>query len=272
MVRDLEFDDRDFERIRELIYRRAGIVLAQHKRDMVYSRVGRRVRHLRLRRFSDYLAYLEARPGSGEWDEFTNSLTTNLTAFFRESHHFPTLAEHVAGRSGPVRVWSAAASTGQEPYSIAMQLVEALGERADIEVLGTDIDTHALEVAEHAVYPAKQVEALDDARRKRFFQKGSGSRSGFVRVRPELAARVKFQTLNLVADSWAVQGHFDAVFCRNVMIYFDTRTQARILGRLAPFLKADGLLFAGHSESFGHITDRYRLRGQTVYALTPPVG
>ncbi len=269
MERDLEFEDRDFQRIRELIYRRAGIVLAQHKRDMVYSRVGRRVRHHHMRRFRDYLTHLESHPGATEWEEFTNSLTTNLTAFFREPHHFPLLVQHAAARRGPVRVWSAAASTGQEPYSVAMALVEALGEQAAIEVVGTDVDTHALEVARNAIYPMKQIESLDETRRKRFFHKGSGSRNGLVRLRPELVARVGFRPLNLVADKWDVDGRFDAIFCRNVMIYFDAPTQLRILERFARFLKPDGLLFAGHSESFTHMTHRYRLRGQTVYTLTP---
>ncbi len=266
-ARDLEFDDHDFHRIRDLIYRRAGIVLAEHKRDMVYSRVGRRVRHHHLTRFADYLAQLESDPASPEWDAFTNTLTTNLTAFFREEHHFPLLAEHVAGRRGMVRVWCAAASTGQEPYSIAMQLVEALGDEARIEVVATDIDTQALDTARRGIYSLKQIERLGDARRKRFFQRGSGHKSGYVRIRPSLAARVTFMPLNLVSAHWPDIGVFDCVFCRNTMIYFDTETQAKILRRFVPHLRRDGLLFAGHSESFTYITDAFRLRGQTVYTL-----
>lgn len=267
LARDLEFVDRDFHRIRELIYQRAGIVLADHKRDMVYSRVGRRVRQHRLVRFTDYLAALESDPASREWEAFTNTLTTNLTSFFREEHHFPLLARHVAGHRGAVRVWCAAASTGQEAYSIAMQLVETLGENADLHVFATDIDTQALEVAECGVYPMAQVEKLDEKRRKRFFQKGGGHREGYARVRPELAARVTFQPLNLVAGHWPVSGVYDAVFCRNVMIYFDTETQAKILKRFVPHMKPDALLFAGHSENFTYISDRFKLRGQTVYTL-----
>jgi chemotaxis protein methyltransferase CheR len=267
LVRDLEFDEHDLKRICALIYERAGIVLAEHKRDMVYSRVGRRVRHLHLTRFSDYLAQLEGNPRSAEWEAFTNALTTNLPSFFREEHHFPLLARHVAGRAGPVRVWCAAASTGQEPYSIAMQLVEALGERADVRVFATDIDTQALEVAARGVYPLTQIDKLDEKRRKRFFQKGGGQRAGYVRVRPELAARVTFQPLNLVAANWPRHGPYDAVFCRNVMIYFDTATQAGILKRFVPYMKPDALLFAGHSENFSYISDQFRLRGQTIYTL-----
>lgn len=266
-ARDLEFDARDFQRIRDLIYKRAGIVLADHKRDMVYSRVGRRVRHFQLTRFADYLALLERDPTSDEWEAFTNTLTTNLTSFFREAHHFPLLAKHVAGRRRKVRVWCAAASTGQEPYSIAMQLVETLGDAADVEILATDIDTQALEVAQRGVYPLKLIERLGDARRKRFFQRGSGRKAGYVRIRPSLAARVTFEPLNLVGGYWPDIGVFDAIFCRNVMIYFDAETQARILKRFVPHLQRDGLLFVGHSESFTYISDLFRLRGQTVYTL-----
>ncbi|MCC4310059.1 chemotaxis protein CheR [Alcanivorax marinus] len=263
--RDLEFRDADFDRIRALIYQRAGIVLADHKRDMVYSRVGRRVRKHGLHRFQDYLARLERDPDGAENEAFTNTLTTNLTAFFREAHHFRLLADHLLGRGGPVRIWSAGASTGEEPYSIAMTLLEVLGDRADIEVLATDIDTDALDRARQGVYSLEQINKLDEHRRKRFFQRGSGRRAGYARVRPEVAARVRFEPLNLVAPGWRVSPPFDAIFCRNVMIYFDRTTQARILERFAPLLKRDGLLFAGHSESFSYISDRFRLRGQTVY-------
>lgn len=266
-LRDLSFSDRDFGRIRDLIYRRAGIVLADHKREMVYGRLARRVRAQGLLCFGDYVDSLEREPSHPEWDAFTNALTTNLTSFFREAHHFPLLADHVAGTTGRVRVWCAAASTGEEPYSIAITLMEALGGRREFEVLGTDIDTDALTRAEQGIYSMDQVSKLPPERVRRFFQKGSGSRAGYVRIRPEIAARVSFQKLNLVADQWPVSGDFDAIFSRNVMIYFDQGTQVRILDRFVPHLKPNGLLFAGHSESFSYISDRFRLRGQTVYTL-----
>ncbi|GEK74064.1 MULTISPECIES: protein-glutamate O-methyltransferase CheR [Halomonas] len=264
--RDLELTDADFARIRQLIYQRAGIVLAEHKREMVYSRLAKRLRHHGLTRFADYLARLERQPDAREWEAFTNALTTNLTAFFREAHHFPLLATHVRERRGPVRVWSSAASTGEEPYSIAMTLAEALGSRAgDAEVVATDIDTEALEKARAGVYAMEQIHKLDEARVKRFFQRGRGAHEGLARVRQELKDMVDFQPLNLLAPSWSIQGPFDAIFCRNVMIYFDKQTQARILERFAPLLKPDGLLFAGHSENFSYTTEAFRLRGQTVY-------
>ncbi|PMR80857.1 CheR family methyltransferase [Halomonas urumqiensis] len=266
LERDLELTDGDFTRICELIYQRAGIVLAEHKREMVYSRLAKRLRHHGLTRFGDYLVRLERQPEAREWEAFTNALTTNLTAFFRESHHFPLLAEHVRGRPGPIRIWCAAASTGEEPYSLAMTLAETLGDQAQqARVVSTDIDTDALSRASAGIYPLEQVHKLDEARVKRFFQRGTGRQAGMARVRPEIMAMVEFQPLNLLAPRWSLQGPFDAIFCRNVMIYFDKSTQARILERFAPLLKPDGLLFAGHSENFSYISKAFRLRGQTVY-------
>ena len=268
LERDLVLTEEDFARIRQLIYQRAGIVLAEHKREMVYSRLAKRLRHHGLTRFSDYLVRLERQPDAREWEAFTNALTTNLTAFFRESHHFPLLAEHIRSRTGPIRVWSAAASTGEEPYSIAMTLSEVLGSRAgEAKVVATDIDTEALARAEAGVYPLEQVHKLDAERMRRFFQRGTGRQAGLARVAPELRSMVEFTSLNLLAPNWPVSGPFDAIFCRNVMIYFDKATQARILERFAPLLKPDGLMFAGHSENFSYITRSLRLRGQTVYTL-----
>ncbi|MGS2742060.1 CheR family methyltransferase [Halomonas sp. LS-001] len=268
--RDLVLTDADFKRIRELIYQRAGIVLAEHKREMVYSRLAKRLRHHGLTRFSDYLSRLERKPDAREWEAFTNALTTNLTAFFRESHHFPLLAEHIKHKTGPVSIWCAAASTGEEPYSLGMTLLETLGPKASqSRVVATDIDTEALAKARAGVYPLEQVSKLDEVRIKRFFQKGTGKRMGFARVRPEVSSLVEFSGLNLLAPQWPVQGPFDAIFCRNIMIYFDKETQAKILKRFAPLLKPDGLLFAGHSENFSYISSEFKLRGQTVYTLAP---
>lgn len=269
LERDLILTDEDFNRIRQLIYQRAGIVLAEHKREMVYSRLAKRLRYHGLKYFSDYLDKLGRQPDGREWEAFTNALTTNLTAFFREMHHFPLLAEHVSTVRGPVRIWSAAASTGEEPFSIAMTLHEALGSRvADARVLATDIDTEALARARAGVYPLEQVRKLDEERVRRFFQRGRGKHEGLARVRPDVASIVEFQHLNLLAPQWPMKGQFDAIFCRNVMIYFDKQTQARLLERFAPLLKPDGLLFAGHSENFSYISKVFRLRGQTVYTLS----
>ncbi|WP_239495236.1 CheR family methyltransferase [Salinicola halophilus] len=270
-ARDIEFTAQDFDRIRELIYRRAGIVMAENKREMVYSRLAKRLRLHGLTRFGDYLSRLNANPGSEEWEAFTNALTTNLTAFFREAHHFPVLAEEIRRRGSGIKIWCAAASTGEEPYSLAMTVQETLGAAAaSVKILATDIDTEALKTARQGVYPLESVEKLGEARCRRFFQRGSGSQQGRARVRPELAAMIDFRPLNLVTSSWSLNGPFDVIFCRNVMIYFDKTTQSDILGRFAGQLKPDGMLFAGHSENFSFLNQVFRLKGQTVYTLASP--
>lgn len=272
-ARDFLLTDSDFSRVRALIHQRAGIALGEQKREMVYSRLSRRLRELGMTDFTSYLALLETENDSDEWQSFTNALTTNLTAFFREAHHFPLLAEHVKNITSPVTVWCSAASTGEEPYSIAMTLIEALGNRASsASVLATDIDTQVLEKAATGVYTMEQVSKLPVDRLKRFFLKGSGARAGQVRIRPEVAAMVKFDQINLLEKQWGLKEPFDAIFCRNVMIYFDKPTQNRILQRFAPLMKPQGLLFAGHSENFSYASQPFRLRGQTVYELNARQG
>lgn len=265
---DFLLTNTDFAKIRTLIHQRAGIALGEQKRQMVYSRLARRLRDLGLKEFSAYLHYLESDPHSDEWQSFTNALTTNLTAFFREAHHFPVLAEHVKKCPQPVTVWCSAASTGEEPFSIAMTLIEALGSRASsATVVATDIDTQVLARAVAGVFTLEQVSKLSPERLKRFFLKGSGVNAGKVRIRPEVAAMVQFSQLNLLDPKWALKQPFDVIFCRNVMIYFDKPTQGTILQRFAPLLKPHGLLFAGHSENFSFASQTFKLRGQTVYEL-----
>ncbi|VXC64429.1 chemotaxis regulator, protein-glutamate methyltransferase [Burkholderia sp. 8Y] len=268
--RDFEFTVADFARIRELIHRRAGISLSDHKRDMAYSRLARRLRACGMDTFKQYLDRLESNDDNAEWEAFVNALTTNLTAFFRESHHFPLLADFVKRRQQPVSVWCSAASTGEEPYSIAMTLVEALGEQAarHCTVFASDIDSQVLAKADAGVYSLDQVKAMPVERLKRFFLKGTGSHAGFVRVRPELRSMVNFGRVNLTDARYDVKGPFDAIFCRNVMIYFDKPTQGQVLSRFEPLMKSGGLLFAGHSENFTYVSQAFRLRGQTVYELT----
>ena len=265
---DFLLTDDDFSKIRTLIHQRAGIALGAQKRQMVYSRLARRLRELRLKEFSTYLTFLETDQNGDEWQLFTNALTTNLTAFFREAHHFPVLAEHARKCPQAVTVWCSAASTGEEPYSIAMTLIEALGSRAgSASVVATDIDTQVLAKGAAGIFTMEQVSKLPPARLKRFFLKGSGAHAGKVRVRPEVAAMVKFEQLNLLDPKWALKEPFDAIFCRNVMIYFDKPTQGKILQRFAPLMKPHGLLFAGHSENFSFANQPFRLLGQTVYEL-----
>jgi chemotaxis protein methyltransferase CheR len=268
--RDFEFTSADFARIRELIHRRAGISLSDHKRDMAYSRLARRLRARGLESFRHYLDLLESEQDPAEWEAFTNALTTNLTAFFRESHHFPILAEFVKRRQQPVSIWCSAASTGEEPYSLAITLVEALGDSAarQATILATDLDTQVLAKGDAGVYSFDQVKALSPERLKRFFLKGTGKHTGLVKVRPELRAMIRFQQLNLTDADYGLHTQFDAIFCRNVMIYFDKPTQSQVLARFEPLVKPGGLLFAGHSENFTYVTQAFRLRGQTVYELT----
>lgn len=266
--REFDFTERDFQRIRKLIHQRAGISLSEAKRDMVYSRVARRLRAVDLRSFEDYLNRLETSDDGAEWEAFTNALTTNLTSFFRESHHFPILAEHLLKLKKPISIWCSAASTGEEPYTIAMTACEAFNTlKPPVSIIATDIDTNVLTVAERGIYPWERMEKISEQRLKRFFLKGTGDKAGLVRVRNELRALVSFRPLNLLDPEWPVSGPFDVIFCRNVMIYFDKQTQKTVLNRFAPLLKPDGLLFGGHSENFLYTTRAFSLRGKTVYEL-----
>jgi chemotaxis protein methyltransferase CheR len=262
--REFAFTAADFDCVRKLIYEHAGISLSATKQDMVYSRLARRLRETRLKSFAEYLALLE-RGDRNEWEKFVNSLTTNLTSFFREPHHFPILAEHLKtlqGRS-PMTIWCSAASTGEEPYSIAMTVVETFNTfNVPVSIVASDLDTNVLATAAKGAYPPDRLEKLSPERLSRFFVKGS---DGFCTVRPELRRLVSFQRLNLLEPNWSIRGPLDALFCRNVMIYFDKTTQYKILKRFAPLLAENGLLFAGHSESFLHAVDLFRSLGKTVY-------
>ena len=231
-TRIFEFTPRDFARVRALIYKQAGISLGESKQEMVYSRLARRLRAKGMNTFEEYLDGLESGRDSEEWVAFTNALTTNLTSFFREAHHFPILAEHIRNRKASLSIWCSASSTGEEPYSIAMTVCEAFGSLTPpVSILATDIDTNVLETAANGVYPIERIDKMAQDRVKRFFQRGKGERSGLVRVRPELRQLITFKPLNLLAGSWPVSGAFDVIFCRNVMIYFDKPTQSQILAR-----------------------------------------
>ncbi|HEY1844536.1 MAG TPA: protein-glutamate O-methyltransferase CheR [Buttiauxella sp.] len=269
MTQRLPLSDTHFRRICQLIYQRAGIVLADHKRDMVYNRLVRRLRTLGLDDFGRYLGMLESNANSAEWQAFVNSLTTNLTAFFREGHHFPVLADHARKHNGEYRVWSAAASTGEEPYSIAITLADVLGiTPGRWKVFASDIDTQVLEKAQSGVYRQEELKTLSPQQMQRYFMRGTGPHDGLVRVRNELASHVEFAPINLLDKQAPIPGPFDAIFCRNVMIYFDKTTQQEILSRFVPLLKPGGLLFAGHSENFSNLSREFWLRGQTVYGLS----
>lgn len=268
-VREFHFTDQDFQRIRKLIYDRAGITLSDTKKNMVYSRVGRRLRATKLSSFREYLELLETNHGE-EWEAFVNSLTTNLTAFFREAHHFPLLAEHInkVRHRKPIDLWCSAASTGEEPYTMAMTMADLYGSLTPpVRILATDLDTAVLKKAQAGVYPIERVEKLSPELLKRFFLKGSGSNAGFVQVRKELRDMITFRQLNLLDAKWPIHGPFEAIFCRNVMIYFDKSTQYAILKKFIPVMHSDALIFAGHSESFQHAADLIKLKGKTIYEI-----
>lgn len=271
-TREFAFTAADFERIRRLIRDNAGIALAPSKQEMVYSRLARRLRARGLSRFSEYVALLDG-SDPAEWQAFVNSLTTNLTSFFREAHHFAALTAHVERlrreRRRDLSVWCCASSTGEEPYSIAMTLADAYGTYTPpATVIATDVDTSVLAKAQAGVYPAERVAKLTPEQLRRYFvrETGADGESAYA-VRPELRRLVAFRQVNLLDSRWPIRGPLDAIFCRNVMIYFDKVTQRRILHRFVPMMHPDALLFAGHSENFLHSGDLFRLRGSTVYEL-----
>ncbi|GAB3364486.1 MULTISPECIES: CheR family methyltransferase [Giesbergeria] len=264
--REFAWSDADFSRVQALIYQRAGISLHDGKHAMVYSRLSRRLRETGHTSFREYLDWLEKHDGL-EWQEFINALTTNLTAFFREQHHFEILAEHL--RSKPAgnswRVWCNAASTGEEPYSIVMTALEALGAHAHFKLTASDIDSRVLATAAQGVYRMEAMKGLSQERLQKFFLRGKGSNIGLLRVKPDLRSLIEFMIVNLIRDDWPFREPFDAVFCRNVMIYFDAKTQRSVLERIHRVLKPGGLLFVGHAENFSESRDLFTLRGKTVY-------
>jgi chemotaxis protein methyltransferase CheR len=265
------FDADDFERVRRLIHRRAGIALHDGKQAMVYSRLSRRLRETGHRSFSSYLRWLESNPGAAgdaEWQAFVNCLTTNLTAFFREPHHFDALADELRRRPQHAwRLWCSAASTGEEAYSAAMVALEVLGP-GRVTILASDIDTRVLEIAQRGVYDAG-ARGLDPARLQRHFLRGTGVNAGHVRLRPQTQSLVQWRRFNLVEPTWSLGEPFDIVLCRNVLIYFDRATQRRVLEQMHRVLRPGGLLFVGHSEHFSDARDLFRLRGKTIYARVP---
>lgn len=264
--REFGWTDADFVRVQALIYQRAGISLHDGKHAMVYSRLSRRLRDTGHRTFQEYLAWLEGQDGE-EWQEFVNALTTNLTSFFREQHHFGVLDQHLRAPApqGGWRIWCSAASTGEEPYSIVITAMEALRSASAFRLWASDIDSKVLASAERGVYRLEAMKGMSSERLQRFFLRGKGANTGMVRVRPELRAAIEFLSVNLIRDDWPFREPFDIVFCRNVMIYFDAATQRQVLERIHRIMKPGGLLCVGHAENFGESRDLFTLKGKTVY-------
>ena len=263
--REFVWTDADFGRVRSLIYQRAGIHLHDGKHAMVYSRLSRRLRDTGHRSFQDYLGWLEGHDGP-EWQEFVNALTTNLTSFFREQHHFEILTSHLkSAPSANWRIWCSAASTGEEPYSIVMTATEALGANGSFKLWASDIDSKVLASAERGVYNLDSMKGVSPEQLRRFFMRGKDSNAGLVRVKPELRRAIEFLSVNLIRDDWPFREPFDVVFCRNVMIYFDAQTQRSVLERIHRVMKPGGMLFVGHAENFSESRDLFTLKGKTVY-------
>ncbi|HEU0189146.1 MAG TPA: CheR family methyltransferase [Gallionella sp.] len=268
-TREFHFTTQDFQLIRKLIYEHAGISLSESKQELAYSRLARRLRATGVKTFAEYLNRLQ-RGDEAEWQAFTNSLTTNLTSFFREAHHFPTLAEHLRklDKAHPAVLWCSACSTGEEAYSMAMTAVDAFGGfDHPVRIIASDLDTEVLQTARLGRYKLESIARMSVQQIDKFFVRGKGEDAGFVQVRPELQKIINFRRINLLDATWPIREQLDAIFCRNVMIYFDKDTQLEILRKFALLLRGDGLLFAGHSESFYHADAYFKLRGHTVYEL-----
>jgi chemotaxis protein methyltransferase CheR len=263
-AREFAYSAADFQLVQQLLLQWAGIKLAPSKDAMVYSRLVRRVRALSLPSISAYLHYVQQT--QAEQQQFINALTTNLTSFFRESHHFSVLATFLSEHPGPRRIWCAASSTGEEPYSIAMTVADVFG-RFDtpVEIIASDIDSQVLAAAAQGVYRVERIQNLTDRQRQQFFLRGKGQNQGLVKVRTELQRMIEFRQINLLAADWGIKAPVDVIFCRNVMIYFDKNVQEKVLGQMVQLLPAHGLYIAGHSENFAHCRHLVQPIGKTVY-------
>ena len=265
--------DTEFKFLSDFVYKQCGIVLGEHKRQLVQGRLLRRLRALGLDGFDAYVDLLRTDPDS-ELGELASAISTNVTAFFREMHHYDLLVDELLPRwleakrnDGRLRIWSAGCSTGEEPYALAMVLAEALertGSKVDARILATDLSPQALEAARAGTYSLERMSGISEARRHRWFLRGEGSYEGLACVHPRLRELVTIQPLNLLHE-WPMRGPFDAIFCRNVVIYFDKPTKQRLFDRYAGLLEQGGYLFLGHSESMYGLSDSFELVGRTVY-------
>jgi chemotaxis protein methyltransferase CheR len=271
---DARIADQDFDFIRNIAKNHAGISIADHKRHMVSRRLGKRLRSLGIESPAAYCAYLKKDSSAQEIEALINALTTNKTEFFREKHHFDHLerhalpdliAKHRANRTRRLRIWSAGCSSGEEPYSAAMVLLSSFQEIAswDARILATDIDSEIIEKARAAAYDEIDTHSIPARFRNKFLKHG-GEGMSEIRISDSIRSLVTFLRLNLHAD-WPMQGPFDIIFCRNVVIYFDRPTQSRLFDRFANILRPGGYLYIGHSESLYKVSNRFELKGQSIY-------
>lgn len=262
--KEFTYSAADFDAVRKKLKKLAGINLSASKDSMVYSRLVRRIRTLNHSSFLEYLDYLDK--NHSEHEEFVNALTTNLTSFFREGHHFVALEEHLRKDPKPTTIWCAASSTGEEAYSIAMSAVSVFGRfNCPVNIIASDIDSRVLQTASAGVYNTEQIKDLSIDMKKRFFHRGKGKQIGKVKVVDELKKLIKFQKLNLMDERWSLPKNIDIVFCRNVMIYFDKPTQISILEKIVKHMAHDSLYIAGHSENFSSVSKILTPIGNTIY-------
>lgn len=269
-TREFSMSDADFKEISEIAYKYTGIVLGPHKKDMVYGRLARRLRDVRLGSVAEYLNLIRDER-SEEVSRFINAITTNLTSFFRENHHFEFLADTVCNElkstnasSKRIRIWSAGCSSGEEPYSIAMTMRDNFQLSGwDCKILATDLDSKVLSKGQQGVYGVERIETLSSAVKKKWFMHDR-NHPDIVKVKPELQELIRFKRLNLL-EPWPMKGPFDVIFCRNVVIYFNEETQTVLFNKYADMLKNGGYLVIGHSESLNRVTTRFKSIGKTIY-------
>lgn len=266
--REFAMTDDDYQFISQTVYKECGIVLNELKRDMVYSRLARRIRAAKLNNFAEYIDYLQANKDT-EFTDFINAITTNLTSFFREPHHFQFLQNKIIPQlkaihktDKRIRIWSAGCSTGMEPYSIAMTLQNRFPSNYDVKILATDLDTEVLQTAKEGIYDAQNVTGVDDDMLVKYFQKRSEQNR--YRVKDQVRALITFKQLNLL-QGWPMQGPMDVIFCRNVVIYFDIETKNQLFARFAQLLRPNGYLILGHSETMSREIKFFKAIGNTIY-------
>jgi len=268
--KEFKFTEDDFNYLRDIVKKETGIISDKSKYTMYYSRLSRRLRKLKLPDFIAYRQYL-ADNLSTESIELVNAVTTNLTAFYREAHHFDFLAdtliaEKIKNNDKVIRIWSAACSTGEEAYSIAMTLIDAIKDSAqwDIKIYATDIDSNVVKTAKTGVYSLERISGLDAKQVKQHMKKGSGSNDGLIKINQSAKSLIRFNQMNLLKP-WPIKEKMDVIFCRNVVIYFDKETKISLVNRFYDQLKPNGYLLMGHSESLHGISERYLLLGKTIY-------
>ncbi len=266
--REFEFSDENFERVVKIIYKVSGISLSERKQDMVYSRLARRLRKLGLRSFDDYLNFVKQ--DSEEQKAFVNALTTNLTHFFREEHHFDyiiksLLPEVFSSGNSRIRIWSAGCSTGEEPYTLGMVWEKLMNKpkSVDFKILATDLDTNVLETAQQGIYSMDKLAPIAE-QYLTFFDQTAKCSTTQKEISDSVKKHVHFKQLNLMQD-WPMKGPFQLIMCRNVLIYFDKPTQAKLIKRFHDLLEPRGHLILGHSESLGELRDRFENIGKTIF-------